>query len=191
MQAMETEVKIRVHDRAALEQRLASNGFSCITPSTLERNTLYDTADRSLRAQRQILRIRQYGEKWVVTHKRMPEGSVEQAMHKQRIETETEIEDGEAMASIFISLGLKPAFSYEKRRTEYADATGHCVIDETPIGLFAELEGPAEWIDAMVPRLGVAEEDVMTLSYGRLFEDWKKETGSPAENLTFAEIPEQ
>jgi adenylate cyclase class 2 len=62
------------------------------------------------------------------------------------------------------------------------------VIDETPIGLFAELEGPAEWIDTMVPRLGVSGKDVMTLSYGRLFEEWKKETGSPARNLTFAEI---
>jgi adenylate cyclase class 2 len=80
------------------------------------------------------------------------------------------------------------AFVYEKWRTEYADATGNCVIDETPIGLFAELEGPADWIDAMVARLGIARADVMTLSYGRLFEEWKKSSGSPVENLTFAEI---
>jgi adenylate cyclase class 2 len=28
----------------------------------------------------------------------------------------------------------------------------------------------------------------MTDSYGKLFLDWKQRTGSPAENLTFAEI---
>jgi adenylate cyclase class 2 len=188
MQALETEVKFRVHDRAILEQHLRNNGFRCVTPSTFERNTLYDTAERHLRALRQILRIRQYGEKWVVTHKRMPDEDAGQSPHKQRIETETEVEDGAAMASIFTMLGFKPAFIYEKWRTEFSDATGHCVIDETPIGLFAELEGPADWIDAMIPRLKVAGEDVMTLSYGRLFEKWKKDTGSPVENLTFGEI---
>ena len=30
---------------------------------------------------------------------------------------------------------------------------------------------------------------LITLSYGRLFEQWRQETGSPAENLTFDEIP--
>jgi hypothetical protein len=28
----------------------------------------------------------------------------------------------------------------------------------------------------------------MTLSYGRLFEQWKQDTGSTVENLTFADI---
>lgn len=188
MQSVETEVKFCVRDRAGLEAKLRLNGFHCVTPSTFERNTLYDTPDRRLRAQHQILRVRQYGDAWVVTHKRMPDVETEQQLHKHRVETETRVEDGAAMASIFNMLGFLPVFIYEKRRTEYADATGHCVVDETPIGLFAELEGPAEWIDSLVPRLGVAEEDVMTLSYGRLFEQWKAETSSPAEHFTFAEI---
>jgi len=188
MQSLETEVKFRVHDREALEAQLAAAGFRLVTPSTFERNTLYDTAERGLRAQHQILRIRQYGQKWVVTHKRMPDETTEQALHKHRIETESEVEDGAALATIFTTLGFKAAFVYEKWRTEYADATGHCVIDETPIGLFAELEGPVAWIDAMVPRLGVAEEDVMTLSYGRLFEKWKSATGSAAEHFTFSAV---
>jgi adenylate cyclase class 2 len=29
----------------------------------------------------------------------------------------------------------------------------------------------------------------MTLSYGRLFDQWRQQTGSPAQNLTFDEIP--
>lgn len=188
MQSLETEVKFCVRDRAVLEQNLQASAFQLVTPSTFERNTLYDTADRSLRARRQILRVRQYGEKWVVTHKRTPDDSNDQELHKHRVETETEVEDGDAIASIFTMLGFKPAFIYEKWRTEFADGSGHCVIDETPIGLFAELEGPDDWIDTMVPRLGVADADVMTLSYGRLFEKWKLDTGSTAEHFTFEDV---
>jgi adenylate cyclase class 2 len=189
MQTLETEVKICVHDRAALEGNLLQAGFRLVTPSTFERNTLYDTPGRTLRAQHQILRVRQYGNRWIVTHKGMPGPEVPQEQHKHRIETETAVEDGAAMAAIFTTLGFAPAFIYEKWRTEYADATGHCVIDETPIGLFAELEGPAQWIDATLAKFSVHSSDVMTLSYGRLFENWKVETGSAANNLTFDEIP--
>src|ERR1700733_7519682 len=94
MQAMETEVKIRVADRDALEQKLASLAFTRVTARTLERNTLYDTPDRKLRNSRQILRIRQYGSKWVVTHKSVPGGQTEEGRHKNRGETETEVADG-------------------------------------------------------------------------------------------------
>jgi adenylate cyclase class 2 len=188
MQSLETEVKICVRDRAELEQKLLAAGFRLVTPSTFERNTLYDTPDRSLRAQRQILRVRQYGDQWIVTHKRMPDQELEQELHKHRIETETEVKDGEAIAVIFEILGFRPAFVYEKWRTEYADAIGHCVIDDTPIGLFAELEGPVNWIDETLIRFEIPPADVMTLSYGRLFENWKRDTGSPANNLTFDEI---
>ena len=82
MQAMETEVKIRVADREALEQKLPALGFARITERTLERNTLYDTPDRELRNSRQILRIRQYGSKWVVTHKCVPSGLTEEGRTK-------------------------------------------------------------------------------------------------------------
>ncbi len=188
MQSLETEVKICVRNRASLEQHLLDAGFRLVTPSTFERNTLYDTADRTLRAQHQILRVRQYGEQWVVTHKRMPEQDATQQIHKQRIETETKVEDGDAIASIFTMLGYQPTFVYEKWRSEYADAVGHCVIDETQIGLFAELEGPGDWIDKKLQDFNIAPADVMTLSYGRLFEQWKRDSGSPAEHFTFEAI---
>ena len=44
---------------------------------------------------------------------------------------------------VFKSIGLVEAFRYEKWRSEWTDGEGHCVIDETPIGDFAELEGEA------------------------------------------------
>jgi len=191
MQAMETEVKIRVMDRTAFEQKLPPLGFTCITTRTLERNTLYDTPERKLRSTRQILRIREYGSKWVVTHKSVPSGLTEEGRHKQRVETETMIEDGPVLAKIFEALGFGPVFAYEKWRTEWADSQGHCVLDETPLGVYAELEGPSEWIDATARQLGIGESEFITLSYGRIFEVWRDEVKSMAKNFTFEEIPEQ
>ena len=190
MQAIETEVKIRVADRAALEQKLAALGFTRVTARTLERNTLHDKPDRELRNSRQILRLRQYGNKWVVTHKSVPSGLTEEGPHKNRVETETEVEDGPALGKIFEALGFHPVFVYEKWRTEWADQQGHCVIDETPLGIYAELEGPGEWIDATAEKLGISQSEFITLSYGRIFELWRDQTGSKAANFTFEEIPE-
>lgn len=190
MSADEIEVKFRVADGPALERKLIAHGFHRVTPRTFEKNVLFDTPDRELRSQQSILRIRQYGDRWVITHKALPANNDPAARHKHRIETETEVTDGDAMSIIFSQLGYTPAFTYEKWRTEYADATGHCVIDETPIGLFAELEGPAEWIDATSLRLGLDPGELLTLSYGRLFDDWRTATGSSATDLTFAAIPQ-
>jgi adenylate cyclase class 2 len=189
MQSIETEIKFRVPDGEALEAKLASVGFRKQTERTFERNVLYDYPDRKLRSNGEILRIREYGPKWVITHKAFPPDNSPEARHKQRIETETVVEDGNAIATIFKQLGLQEAFTYEKWRTEWADETGHCVLDETPIGVFAELEGPAEWIDETAKKLGVDDNEFMTLSYGRLFDLWKQQTGSAVNDLTFNAIP--
>jgi len=186
---MEIEVKFRVSDPDALTRRLEDAGFHLKTPRTFERNTLYDTSDRVLRNQQAILRVRNYGGRWVVTHKCLPANNDPAARHKHREETETIVEDGEAIGHIFSKLGYKPAFVYEKWRSEYADSSGHVVIDETPIGFFAELEGPPDWIDSTGRKLGVDHRQFSTLSYGRLFDQWREQTGSSAENLTFDEIP--
>jgi adenylate cyclase, class 2 len=184
MSGIETEIKFRVHDVAKLEDRLRAAGFRLETPRTFERNVLYDTPNRRLRLDRQILRIRQYGNKWVLTHKALPaEGDI--GLYKSRVETETTIGDGETVAAIFAALGYAPAFVYEKYRTEWADGVGHCVIDETPIGTYAEVEGPEEWIDRTAAALGVDSSQFQNESYGRLFDLWKLKTGSPATDLTF------
>lgn len=184
---VETEIKFRVNDLEAFGRRLEDAGFRMETPRSFESNVLYDTPDRQMRARTEILRIRQYAGKWVLTHKRLPD-SPGSERHKHRIETETEIADGDALAEIFRSLGLVAAFRYEKWRTEWSDGAGHCVVDETPIGNYAELEGRAEWIDRISARLGVAASEHITLSYGRLFDLWREEHASSAEDLTFAAV---
>ena len=186
---IETEIKFRVNDLAALAEKLQATGFRLETPRSFESNVLYDTPDRQMRARTEILRIRSYAGRWTLTLKRMPRWGPGEDRHKHRIETETGIADGAALAEIFLSLGLVPAFRYEKWRTEWSDGEGHCVVDETPIGNYAELEGSSSWIDRTAGRLGVDPAEYVTLSYGRLFEAWREEHSSSANDLTFANIP--
>ena len=188
MQAAEIELKFSVVDAGALRAAAERLGFRLVTERTFESNTLYDTADRQLRGRRQILRLRQYGDRGTVTHKRQADAGDGDLRYKTRIETESLVEDCDALAEIFLQLGYGPVFRYEKFRTEWAMDTGHLVLDETPIGVWAELEGAPAWIDAMLERLGVASELCSTESYGKLFLRWKDESGSPAENLTFDEV---
>jgi adenylate cyclase class 2 len=185
---IETEIKFRVDDVANLRRRLEAAGFRLHTTRSFESNVLYDTPDRQLRVRTEILRIRSYAGHWTLTHKRLPADGPGEDKHKHRVETETGIADGNSLAELFISLGLVAAFRYEKWRTEWEDGKGHCVIDETPIGDYAELEGTADWIDQAAARLGVGLADYSTLSYGRLFEQWREQHQSTAQDLTFAEI---
>ena len=190
MQSAEIELKFPISDPAELQQRLPHLGFHLETPRTFEHNTLYDTADRQLRARHQLLRLRRYGDRCTLTHKRTPEDA-DDSHYKTRIETESSVGDCDALATVFGHLGYTPAFTYEKFRTEWSfplpSASAHLVVDETPIGTWAELEGPTEWIDRMLVELGIDTRTCLTESYGKLFLAWKQRTGSPAENLTFEE----
>jgi adenylate cyclase class 2 len=143
-----------------------------------------------------VLRIRQYGSLCTVTHKRLPDqqAAVDTTRYKVRIETETIVAEREALAEIFGRMGYIPVFIYEKYRSEWSHAVGagggavHLLIDETPIGTYAELEGPTDWIDRALAELGIDPATCLTDSYGKLFLDWKQRTGSPAEHLTFADV---
>jgi adenylate cyclase class 2 len=187
---METEIKVRLADRAGFTMQLPALGFHLLTAETMERNVLFDKPDGELRQRGELLRIRQYGDRWILTHKAPVESSANSA-HKVRAETETEIEDGRPLAAIFERLGFAAVFVYEKLRTEWADNEGHIVVDVTPIGDFAELEGESAWIDRMATKLGISPANYMKASYGQLFQEWKRATGHPAANMTFAEVDHQ
>jgi adenylate cyclase class 2 len=191
MQSAEIELKFPVASLSSFERQLDRAGFHLDTPRTFESNTLYDTPNRDLKARGEILRVREYGARQVVTHKRHPDDEDTSSIYKTRIETESDVSDGSVFAEIFTRLGYGPAFRYEKYRSEYRhpDSPGaHLVLDETPIGNFAELEGPTDWIDRMLVELGVDPGTCVTQSYGKLFLAWKERTQSPAENLTFDEV---
>jgi len=183
MTNQEIEIKFRVDDIEVLTSRLSAAGFYQVTERTHEMNILYDLPSEPLRRRGSLLRIRQYGPKWTVTYKDRSESS--DSRHKSRREIETTVADGQRLAEILIAAGFKPGFAYEKFRSEWADRTGHVVIDETPIGNFAEIEGPPQWIDETAGRLQVPRDRYIKSSYAELFADWKRETGSQAEQMVF------
>jgi adenylate cyclase, class 2 len=180
----EIEIKFRVDDVRALNRRLRKSGFRLLTPRTHEINTLYDLRGQPLRKRGELLRLRRYGSGWLLTHK--AKGKV--GRHKTRVETETKVADGAKMEAILRALGFAPTFRYEKFRAEWSDGKGHVVVDETPIGNLGEIEGPSRWIDRTAQALQVRPSDYITATYSDLFFQWKKQTGSPADEMTFKAV---
>lgn len=193
MQAPEVELKFPVDDIPRFRLAVANLGLQLRTERSFESNILYDAPSRDLRGKRQLLRLREYNGRCVVTHKRVGADNGSDLRYKTRIETETQVEECAALAEIFTQLGFGPVFRYEKFRTEWDAAGdeqqgGHLVLDETPIGTWAELEGEPAWIDSMLGKLKIDPAHCTTESYGALFLRWKEQMGSPADNLTFEEI---
>ena len=179
----EVEIKFRVSSLKTLEGQLVSSGFRCVTPSTHEFNTLYDLPGQKLRWKGELLRLRKYGETWRLTHK----AHTQSGRHKSRVELETVVGDGKQMDLLLRALGYQPIFIYEKQRSEWSDGHGHVVLDHTPIGDVAEIEGPPRWIDRTAKQLGVAQADYITKSYAELFFEWKRRYKRKAKNMTFRE----
>jgi len=182
--AQEVEIKFLVADGKALARRLRVSGFRLVTRRTHEMNVLYDLPGNPLRQRGEILRLRKYGKRWTLTHK----SKATARRHKSRQEYETEIADGASLDRILRTLGFSPSFRYEKFRSEWTDGHGNVVIDETPIGTVAEIEGPPRWIDRAARRLGIPRSRYITLSYGAMFEEWKRRTGNRAREMTFAAV---
>jgi adenylate cyclase class 2 len=180
----EVEIKFLIHDLAGLQARLRAAGLRQKTPRTFEHNTLYDNDKGQLRKRGELLRLRRYGDVWTLTHK----AKGRSGPHKTRVELQSRVHDGEAVHSILLALGYRPGFRYEKYREEWTDDQGDVVIDETPIGNVAEIEGPPQWIDKTAALLGVDRRDYLTTNYAQLFFDWKKRTRSRAQDMTFAAV---
>ena len=180
----EVEIKFLVPNLKELESKLKTLAFRCVTPSTHEVNTLYDLPGQKLRRKGELLRLRRYGNTWKVTHK----SKALPGKHKSRRELEITVSDGRLADEILRALGYVPTFVYEKFRSEWSDGEGHVVLDHTPIGNVAEIEGKARWIDQTAQALGVGSDDYITKSYSELFFDWKRRTRQKAMNMTFREI---
>ncbi len=180
----EVEIKFRIENPRTLTRALRQAGFKQLTRSTHEMNSLYDLPGQKLRKRGEMLRLRKYGETWMLTHK--AKGTA--GRHKVRVELETHVENGPQMDAILRALGFTPTFRYEKYRAVWSDGKGHIVLDETPIGNFGEIEGPPRWIDRTACSLGIGPGDYITQTYAPMFFAWKRRTHSTAAEMTFKEI---
>jgi len=177
----EIEIKFQVKDLRELARRLRAADFRLVTRRTHEMNTLYDLPGEVLRRRKELLRLREYGSSWTLTHK---SGS-KVGRHSSRRELETGVSDGKKMDAILHALGYSPSFRYEKFRAEWTDRKGQVVVDHTPIGDFCEIEGRPRWIDSTAKKLGVSRKDYITKNYATLFAEWKQSTKSIAQEMTF------
>jgi adenylate cyclase class 2 len=166
----ETEIKLAVPSAPSARRRLLDAGFEVVHPRVFETNLIFDTGDLALRKSSRLLRIRKAGRKVTVTYKGVPTTG----KHKSREELEAGIENLDAMSAIFGGLGYRQVFRYEKYRTEFhvPRRAGIAMLDETPIGVFLELEGTPHWIDRTAHTLGFHEDAYITASYGRLYLTW-------------------
>ncbi len=182
MKKTEVEIKLKIDDPAGLEPRLRSLGAGLVHLRKFEDNQLYDFPDFALKTRGAILRLRTQNGEAILTYKEAPrvEGGA-----KVRDEMEVTVSEGETLAAIISKVGLRPLFRYQKYRTLYAYADLLITIDETPIGFYAELEGPKPLIDEVASRLGYKASDYIVKSYLTLYQDHLRGRGLPLKDMLF------
>jgi len=211
----ETEIKLKISDPPAFHRALKRMGARLASPGASkvrEENVIFDTPQGGLAKHGQLLRIRtETPETRGKSKNSRPKQPViltfKQPMTKQaaagvdtasggsyKVREEIEIEVAEAgnLTKIFEGLGLAGWFRYEKYRTTFrlpaskAWAKGLLIeLDETPIGTFAELEGPAAAIDRAAGELGFSKRDYVLKNYLRLYMEDCRRKGQQPTNMLF------
>jgi adenylate cyclase class 2 len=163
---VESEVKLRVEDAEQARSALRRLGARLEEPRHFEDNLLFDDTARSLFASGRVVRLRRTDHGSFLTFKgprRVVEGI------NVREEHESAVGDPDAVARVLRGLGLGPAFRYQKYREAWAFQDVEIVVDETPVGVFLEIEGPVAAIHAAALALGRSPSDFIAESYAALF----------------------
>jgi adenylate cyclase class 2 len=196
----EIEIKLRITDLPALIRRLHRIAARP-RARVFEENTLYDTPDADFRRLGRLLRLRretsapssrqrgQCRRRTILTAKAPPHapGSAKTATrrYKERLERERIVRDSRGWEAILRELGLRPGFRYAKYRTPYRLPGLHVDLDETPIGVFLELEGPRAAIDRTARTLGFAPRDYIQDTYWDIYAAECRRRGCSPGNMVF------
>jgi adenylate cyclase class 2 len=163
---IETEIKLKVASVEAAHEALDRIGARATRARHIEDNLLFDLEGRVLRGRGHLLRLRETPSGPVLTFKGpyRVDGGI-----KSREEIEAGSADGSALRAILNRLGFVPVFRYQKYREAFAWQGQEIVVDETPIGVFLEIEGDPAGIHAAATALGFGPSDYLTDSYAALF----------------------
>jgi adenylate cyclase class 2 len=178
---LEREIKLRFGTPDDARAAILAAGATPFRARRLQEDCLLDTPDGRLRSRRSILRIRMECGKSFITFK----GPVLPSAVKTREELETVGGDGPLLISIFEELGYEAWFRYEKYREEFTLEDVIVAIDETPIGVFVEVEGSERGIAAMAKALGRQQDDYVLDSYRGLFARYCAQHGVPVGDMLF------
>jgi adenylate cyclase, class 2 len=194
---VETEIKLRVPNLPNLLHRQRQIGAR-EHGRVFQENTIYDTPDGDFYRHGRLVRLRIESSKKgsrdakltskAPTDKAKNRGSVRKSAprHKENLERETDVRDPERTARLLETIGLRPSFRYEKYRTSFRLGGLHLDLDETPIGIFLELEGRAPAIDRVAKKLGYAPADYIRSTYWDVYAaDCRRHRKKPT-NMVFS-----
>ena len=85
--------------------------------------------------------------------------------------------DAAVIEAVVARLGYAPTFRGQKYRAEYKVDQTTVTIDETPMGVFVEIEGTPAEIERIARLLGRTPADYELGSYPALWERWRREKG--------------
>lgn len=162
---LEREIKLRFDSVDDARESVIATGATPLHGRRLQEDALLDTEDEDLRRKRCVLRVRMENGKSRLTFK----GPVQPSLIRIREELETVVGDGEMLLRVFGELGLHVWFRYEKYREEFCHEDVIVAIDETPVGVFVEIEGTEPGIAEMTAALGRTSADYIVDSYRALF----------------------
>ncbi len=186
--SVEIEAKMKVPDLTAVRAKLAELSARRLG-SYLERNTFFDTEDRSLLAADEGLRVRSSTDRdtgtaiCTMTHK----GPRQHGQLKSREETEMTVGDEADGLAMLTVLGFDRVLSFEKRRESWSLGGCKVELDELPhLGTFVEIEGPKdETVMKVREQLGLADRPMNKASYIAMLMTMLQEQGKPAADVTF------
>jgi adenylate cyclase, class 2 len=179
---LEQEVKLVFDSVEAARHAVRTAGGRLVVSRRLLADTLFDTPDDRLRRERLALRVRRDGLQGFLTFK----GPTQPGLVKTREEIETSVGSPEIAERLLRALGFQPSFRSEKYRDEYELDDVRLAIDETPIGVFVEIEGEPDRIELAARQLGRTPADYRLESYARLFADWCRARGLTPGAMVFA-----
>lgn len=183
--ALEREIKLRFDSAAEARAKILALGATPLHGRRLQEDALLDTDDELLRRQRSTLRVRCEGGKSLLTYK----GPILPGLVKIREEFETVVADGVVLLTILEQLGLHIWFRYEKFREEFSADDVVMAVDETPVGIFVELEGGEAAIHATARALGKTVDDYITDSYRFIYLQHRDANGLTGHDMVFAALP--
>ena len=178
---LEREIKLRFDTPEHARAAVLAAGASPVRSRRLQEDCLLDTPDELLRRRRCVLRVRMESGRSLLTFK----GPVEPSDMKVREELETVVGDGLLLLMIFETLGFRPWFRYQKYREEFAIDDLIVAVDETPVGVFVEIEGGDRGIAEMALALGRGPSDYVLDSYRGLFIEHRRRLGQPIIDMLF------
>jgi len=162
---VEREIKLRFDTAEAARAAVLAMGATPLRGRRLQEDSLLDTEDEALRRSRSVLRVRMEPGHSVITFK----GPVQPSVFKLREELETLVSDGPLLLVLLERLGFRVWFRYEKFREEFTFEDVIIAVDETPVGVYVEIEGDERGIGITAAALGRAPGDYLLDSYRGLF----------------------